>query len=130
MQGWLSLWDRAPLPTGEYMTWMSDDAEHMHGDHAADHDSPGATVPMPGMATSQELAALRASSGPELDILFLQLMLRHHEGGLPMMEHGAEHGEVAAVRTLARTMVDTQTSESQLMTSMLTERGAQPLVMN
>ncbi len=34
------------------------------------------------------------------------------------------------MRTLAQTMVDTQTAESQLMTSMLTERGAQPLPMN
>ncbi|MGV9745296.1 DUF305 domain-containing protein [Rhodococcus zopfii] len=130
MQGWLSLWDRAPLPTGEYMMWMSDDAGHMHGEHAAGHGSAGGSAPMPGMATSQELAALRAASGPELDVLFLQLMLRHHEGGLPMMEYGAEHGETPAVRTLAQTMVDTQTGESQLITSMLAERGAQPLPMN
>ncbi len=77
------------------MTWMGDDDAHMDG-HAghgtAGHDSAGAgSGPMPGMATSEELAALRAASGPELDVLFLQLMLRHHEGGLPMMEYGAEH---------------------------------------
>ncbi|WP_420750416.1 DUF305 domain-containing protein [Rhodococcus sp. O3] len=130
MQGWLTLWNQAPLPTGEYMTWMSDDSESAHDGHAAGHGSSAAAVPMPGMATSQELAALRAASGPELDVLFLQLMLRHHQGGLPMMEYGAEHGEVAAVRTLAQTMVDTQTGESELMTSMLAERGAQPLPMN
>ena len=138
MQGWLALWDRAPLPAGAYMTWMGEDGEHAHDGHDG-HDGHGSdghgsddvgTGPMPGMASSQDLTDLRAASGPELDVLFLQLMLRHHEGGLPMMEYGAEHAEVATVRTLAQTMVDTQTSESQLMTSMLAERGAQPLPMN
>jgi hypothetical protein len=33
---------------------------------------------MPGMATKDELAKLRAATGRDLDILYSQLMIRHH----------------------------------------------------
>lgn len=128
MQGWLSLWGQPLLPTGDYMTWMTEESGHDHG--STSHSDGGGAGRMPGMATSEDLANLRRATGPELDVLFLQLMLRHHEGGLPMMEYGAQYAGQPAVRTLAQTMVDTQTSESELMTSMLAERGAQPLPMN
>jgi ABC-type multidrug transport system fused ATPase/permease subunit len=82
---------------------------------------------MPGMATSEELARLRALSGEELDVYFLQLMLRHHQGGLPMAEYAVEHATVPVVATLAQTMVDGQEYEIGLMESMLAERGAEPL---
>jgi uncharacterized protein (DUF305 family) len=57
-------------------------------------------------------------------------MLRHHQGGLPMMEYAAQHASEDAVRSLAQTMVDTQQSESTVMTNMLTAKGAAPLPMN
>ncbi len=118
------------------MAWMSDHGGHSHGATSDEHDdsenmtgSAGMTM-MPGMASSEDLANLRAATGVEQDVLFLQLMLRHHEGGLPMMEYGAQYASESVVRGLAQKMVDTQTSESQLMTSMLAERGAEPLPMN
>jgi uncharacterized protein (DUF305 family) len=40
---------------------------------------------MPGMATPADLAALRQASGTQFDRLFLQLMIRHHEGALTMV---------------------------------------------
>ena len=131
MQGWLSLWGQPSLPTGEYMTWMSSDDGHAH-DHSmttADASS-GGSAQMPGMASSAEISALRQATGPALDVQFLQLMLRHHQGGLPMMEYGADHAQTPSVRQLAQTMVNTQTNESELMTQMLAERGAAPLPMN
>ncbi|WP_068273574.1 DUF305 domain-containing protein [Aldersonia kunmingensis] len=152
MQGWLALWDKPSLPSGgEYMAWMSQadghDHEHTHAaTEGATHDESmpaeahdgategahdeGTAPKMPGMATSAEIAALRQATGTALDVQFLQLMLRHHEGGLPMMETAVGHGETAVVRDLADTMVKTQTSESELMTQMLLQRGAQPLPMN
>ncbi|KQU03732.1 hypothetical protein ASG56_09585 [Rhodococcus sp. Leaf7] len=126
MQGWLALWDAAPLPTGGYMGWMTDDGGHsMSGMGGSSMTGPVQT--MPGMASTQDMTDLRAASGPALDVLFLQLMLRHHQGGLTMMQYGEVHAETPAVRNLARTMVNTQTSEAQLMTQMLTEKGAAPL---
>lgn len=126
MQGWLTLWGQPPLPSGEYMAWMTEDGGHGHG--SADGSGHHAGMQqMPGMASSEDLANLRAATGPALDVLFLQLMLRHHEGGLPMMEYGAQHASVTAVRNLSQTMIDTQESESELMKGMLAERGAAPL---
>ncbi|WP_433508282.1 DUF305 domain-containing protein [Pseudonocardia halophobica] len=64
MQGWLALWGRAQLPSGGHMSWMG------HGGH-------GGTATMPGMASPEELSALRSTpAGPAREGLFLQLMLR------------------------------------------------------
>jgi uncharacterized protein (DUF305 family) len=41
--------------------------------------------PMPGMLRDDELARLRAARGPEFDRLFLEYMIRHHEGALAMV---------------------------------------------
>ncbi|WP_305094600.1 DUF305 domain-containing protein [Prescottella sp. R16] len=135
MQGWLALWDKAPMPTDGYMAWMTEtDGHGGHGGHGASM-SPDATPAsgggaMPGMASPREMAALGQATGQELDVMFLQLMLRHHQGGLPMMEYGAQYADVATVRNLAGKMVETQQGESDLMTGMLAERGAAPLPMN
>ena len=82
---------------------------------------------MPGMASSEELNKLKSASGKDLDILYLQLMLRHHQGALPMAQYAAEHAAVGYVKDLAQKMVTGQTAEVQLMVKMLGERGAKPL---
>ncbi|WP_369134554.1 DUF305 domain-containing protein [Modestobacter sp. I12A-02662] len=122
MQGWLALWGLPPT-SGEVMAWMSDgtsghDMSHMDG-------ADGAV--MPGMATEQELATLRSLSGTAFDVMFLQLVIRHHQGGLEMAEYGAEHAELAAVRQLSRSIAETQTAETTTMESMLRARGGTPL---
>ncbi|WP_439032489.1 DUF305 domain-containing protein [Gordonia terrae] len=88
--------------------------------------------PMPGMATSTEMEQFRAMRGPQVDTTFLQLMLRHHEGGLHMMEYAADPANVdqAYVRDLASSMKRTQDKEIGIITQMLAARGAQPLPMN
>lgn len=111
MEGWLTLWGQ-PLtpPSGQYMGWMG---------------MPSAA--MPGMATPADLARMRAATGRDLDVVFLQLMLRHHQGGLPMMQAAEAEASVPAVRALAASMVASQSAESRTMTQMLAERGAAPL---
>ncbi|MFC4605755.1 DUF305 domain-containing protein [Rhodococcus kronopolitis] len=131
MSGWLSLWDQPLLPTGDYMAWMDHDMSDMPGhDMGTTAEAASGTPTMPGMASSADMAALRQARGQESDVLFLQLMLRHHQGGLHMMEYGAEHAQVPTVRDLAQTMVDTQQSESDRMTALLAAKGAAPLPMN
>lgn len=129
MQGWLALWGRQSLPVDGYMAWMKDDGSGMHHGGMSGMAA-GPVRTMPGMATAEDMTALRAARGPALDALFLQLMLRHHEGGLTMMQYAAKQAETDVVRQLAQTMVDTQTNESNLMKSMLTERNAAPLPLN
>ncbi|HYZ07961.1 MAG TPA: DUF305 domain-containing protein [Pseudonocardiaceae bacterium] len=124
MQGWLSLWDAAALPTGKHMQWMT--APGGGGVHAG-HGMAGGVEVMPGMATPQELQRLEEASGLAQDILFLQLMIRHHQGGTGMMEQAAEHAQVPQVRNLASQMRTAQTAEVVAMTAMLADRGAAPL---
>ena len=47
---------------------------------------------MPGMASPEELNELWTKSGKEFDVLFLQLMIRHHQGGVMMARYAALHG--------------------------------------
>jgi uncharacterized protein (DUF305 family) len=121
MQGWLELWGAPPLPTGGHMAWMTEPG-HGHTPTAT-----GGVAAMPGMATDEDLAALRAATGPQLDVLFLQLMLRHHEGGAGMLEYAAERAAVPQVRNLASQMLRSQTTESDYLRQLLAERGGQPL---
>ncbi|HEU4883944.1 MAG TPA: DUF305 domain-containing protein [Longimicrobium sp.] len=49
------------------------------------HHHGGAHAQMPGMLTPEEMQRLAAASGAEFDRLFLELMIRHHEGALMMV---------------------------------------------
>ena len=82
---------------------------------------------MPGMATQAEVDKLQTMTGKAMDVYFLQLMLRHHQGGLPMAQYGAEHASESYVRNAAQKMVAGQSAEIVLMERLLRERGASPL---
>jgi uncharacterized protein (DUF305 family) len=41
---------------------------------------------MPGMLTDEEMAALDRARGPEFDRLFLEGMIKHHQGAIGMVE--------------------------------------------
>ena len=122
MEGWLALWG-LPRSGGEHMAWMG--GEHVGHDMSPMSGSDGAL--MPGMATEAELAELRTLTGTEFDVQFLRLMIRHHQGGFEMAQDAAENGSETAVRTLARSIAETQTAEVTTMVGMLTARGGTPL---
>ena len=121
MHGWLSLWGLPPTG-GELMAWMGDGSGGGHAGHSMAENGQ-----MPGMATEDELADLRQLSGTAFDVEFLRLMMRHHQGGFEMAEYARDHADVAAVRTLARRIAESQTAETELMADMLSERGGTPL---
>lgn len=128
MQGWLQMWGAPARGSEGYMAWMPADEHSGHGGHEHAHED--SDRPMPGMATTAEIQQLRDAKGAAQDTLFLQLMLRHHEGGVPMLEYGAEHAATTEIRVLAGQMLVAQQGEARLMTDMLTARGAEPLPMN
>ncbi|WP_327095747.1 DUF305 domain-containing protein [Nocardia vinacea] len=130
MQGWLQMWGKPNQNADGYMGWMTEQSGHSHSGATTDHAMSGPSASMPGMATTAEVTALRQATGPTLDTMFLQLMLRHHQGGLSMTEYAAQQAETTAVRTLAAAMATTQQGESQLITTMLTARNAKPLPQN
>ncbi|MCW0215258.1 MAG: DUF305 domain-containing protein [Pseudonocardia sp.] len=128
MQGWLAMWGAATSPVGgRYMAWMADDPA---GHAGMSSMSSTGVAQMPGMASEEDLRALRAATGPQLDVLFLQLMLRHHEGGTSMLQYAVDHATVPEVRNLAAQMLTSQGSEAQYMKQLLAQRGASPLPVN
>ncbi len=126
MQGWLGLWEMPALPTGKHMAWMAGDTS-MAGHEGMTGDMTGGVDRMPGMASSDDLRRLRTATGRAMDVIFLQLMLRHHQGGATMLQYGKDHAETTEVRNLADQMLTAQTAETELMTSLLAQRGAKPL---
>jgi uncharacterized protein (DUF305 family) len=50
------------------------------------HDAMHTSHVMAGMATPEQMAELAASSGTNFDRMFLQLMVRHHDGAVKMVE--------------------------------------------
>ncbi|NUR83174.1 MAG: DUF305 domain-containing protein [Nonomuraea sp.] len=116
-QGWLQQWGLTQATDQRPMAWM---AGHGHG---ATPTTPGA---MPGMASPQELAKLRELQGTQAEVLFLQLMIRHHEGGVDMAEGLLKLSKRDEVVNMAQKIVQGQSGEIKMMTELLKQRGAQP----
>jgi uncharacterized protein (DUF305 family) len=68
--------------TAQMERWLKERGEQIpspHGSHAG-HDEL-----MPGMLNDEQLSRLRQARGATFDRLFLELMIRHHEGALAMV---------------------------------------------
>lgn len=68
--------------------WLEDRRQEVPGpdQQHAHHAMAGHEASMPGMLSAEELAALEKASGPAFDRLFLEDMIRHHEGALVMVK--------------------------------------------
>jgi len=118
LTGWLQSWGKPLQSDRPPMAWMKDEAPgHMHDVGVGS---------MPGMATPAEMDRLVNLTGKRLDIEFLRLMTRHHQGGLPMAKHAARHAQTDYVRNAARTMIQDQQREIDLMQTLLRARGISP----
>ncbi len=82
---------------------------------------------MHGMATETELQRLRDANGVDAEILFLQLMIRHHEGGIVMARAILELTDRGELIQMATSIEDGQRVEIENMRTMLAARGAAPL---
>ena len=63
--------------------WLEDRKQTVPSEHA--HHAPGAKL-MPGMLSADDMAKLAAAKGNAFDKLFLEFMIRHHEGALVMVK--------------------------------------------
>jgi uncharacterized protein (DUF305 family) len=70
---------------------------------------------------------LRQATGRHAEILFLQLMIDHHRGGVDMAGYAAEHAGEEEVRLAAERMASSQAVEIDAMNDMLAERGVDPV---
>jgi uncharacterized protein (DUF305 family) len=110
MFAWLQGWGLSQAGKGAPMAWMGAGS----GDHGQSHGASAAAAPqsqMEGMATPEQMQALRAASGTEADRLFTDLMIRHHQGGVAMATAAVNLAETARVRDFAAGLVEAQSAE-------------------
>ncbi|MBB2909717.1 uncharacterized protein (DUF305 family) [Streptosporangium becharense] len=102
-------------PEIQFMTtWLQQQGQRVP-DHHARHEG------MPGMATPEQIEALKAASGKEFDRLFLRLMTAHHEGALKMSEQVLIGGSHLRIEELAGDVTATQSAEIRRMLEMQAE---------
>lgn len=117
--GWLQVWGLPQTSSRPRMAWLPG---HEHKSSAPD----GGSSLMHGMATDDELQRLREAQGAEAEVRFLQLMIRHHEGGVIMARAVERLSRRAEVVTMARSIDSGQRVEIAGMTEMLATRAARP----
>jgi uncharacterized protein (DUF305 family) len=106
MQGWLAVWGRPLAGAEPPMAGMGE---------------------MMGMANQAQVNALREQPLAEAEVQFLQLMIRHHQGGIFMARDALADTRQPQVTRLAQAIIDGQQSEVDYMTELLAQRGAVPL---
>jgi uncharacterized protein (DUF305 family) len=112
MQTWLREWKLGPTGSRPRMAWMPDGTAGVQNGL------------MPGMATDADRQQLRSATGRAFDVLFLQLMIKHHLGGIHMAEEVLKLTDNAEVRRLAQSMVDNQRNEVAAFQLLLKKLGA------
>ena len=116
MQTWLEDWRLSPNRSGPPMAWMPDGKRELQADGR-----------MPGMASTAEVTRLSSATGKDFDILFCQLLLRHHLGGVHMAQGILALTHDARVRSLAQSIITGQQGEINILNNLLQEMGAKPL---
>ena len=109
--GWLDQWGLPITSLDAPMSWAQ---EHTAMDMEA----------MPGMANNAEIRQLDSLPLDQAEVLFLNLMIRHHRGGVEMAETVLSITGRDEVRRLASSIVTSQQSEIDAMQSMLDERAS------
>ena len=90
--------------------------EETHGDdHGEGHD----TGSMPGMLTSDDLASLEEADDETFGVLWLELMIAHHEGAVEMARAQQAEGTFRPAVELAEDIERSQTVEIETMRGLL-----------
>lgn len=103
--------------------WLDAWGTARHDGHATGCDHAG---PMPGMLTDDQVASLRAADGTAAQVLYLRLMIPHHDGALAMAYDEIAAGSNVYAVSVAKHVVTDQLGEIAAMESMLTELTATP----
>lgn len=99
MQGWLNLWGYSQAGTKPPMNG--------HGAH------------MMGMATPEQITALSTAPVKEAEVSFLQLMIKHHRGGVRMAKDVLNQTNHLQINILANAIIKGQESEIAYMENLL-----------
>lgn len=94
MSGWLEAWGE-PVPAA---------GEMQHGD---------------GMMSMEEMGQLETATGAAFDKMWLEMMIKHHDGAIVMARIELTEGGDAEAKKLAQAIVDGQGKEIAAMNSLL-----------
>jgi uncharacterized protein (DUF305 family) len=111
MSGWLDAWGLPWTSAGPRMEWMGMSVDGL----------------MPGMATAEQMASLRAATGEAADVIFLELMIPHHRFGVEMAQYALDHAREEPVRLMAQGIVEAQALEIEYMQELLAAKGHAPV---
>ncbi len=104
MSGWLKEWD-APVPSSS-MPGM---------------DMGGTS--MNGMMSADEMKQLDAATGTAFDKLWVQMMIKHHQGAIAMAKTELASGQYPQAKALAQSISNSQAKEVTTMQSLLSALG-------
>jgi uncharacterized protein (DUF305 family) len=118
-------------------TWLADRGQPLeaadlhagHGGHGAHagHAGMAADTPlMPGMLSPGQMRALAAARGPAFDRLFLEGMIRHHQGALDMVDGlmaEPDSAEDPMLSEFLSSVVADQSAEILRMRNLLSDRN-------
>ncbi|MEV6875341.1 DUF305 domain-containing protein [Amycolatopsis sp. NPDC051128] len=107
MRGWLSTWGATSTSSMPGMT----------------HESmPGmGTSSMPGMMSDADMRKLEQAKGAEFDKMWLEMMVKHHEGAVEMAKTELTKGSNADAKALAQKIIDAQQAEITEMRGLLSQ---------
>ena len=109
MTGWLKEWGK---PVDEVAGTDHSDMDHSDMDSA---DMPG----MEGMMSASEMTELKKATGPAFDTLWLEMMVRHHEGAVSMSKALETDGKATDAKELAAKIISAQEAEIAEMQKLL-----------
>ena len=121
MKTWVKDWgmeDTATDDGGMNMGGGEMDGHEMDGADMSGADAGGAA--MNGMMTEAQMNELSQATGAELNQLYLELMIAHHEGAIGMAQTELKEGKNPGALKLAQGVIDTQQAEIEQMQALLT----------
>jgi uncharacterized protein (DUF305 family) len=95
MNAWLETWGRVPMPEGSH---------HSSSD---------------GMMTEEQMQELDEANGADGQRLFLEGMIRHHQGAIKMAQAEITSGKNPDAIALAKNITESQQAEVETMTELL-----------
>lgn len=90
-----------------------------HGHPEIDPEAEHSHENMPGMATQAQLGELAAAKGTVFDVVFLQLMIAHHEGAVTMAKEVQTTGIDIRVQQMVDDVVAEQSDQITIMRELL-----------
>ncbi len=120
LDGWLSAWGAPKSFVGAPMEWVKS-AVNVQGvdDQLFVSRCKANDGAMPGMPTTEQMNRLKTLRGKDQGQLFLELMIAHHQGALPMAYFAFNNGHLPLVKSFALNMAKEQNNEVAVMQRLL-----------